>query len=171
MKAIIAYSDLDTETCTALVTMYKYAVVPDSSIVRAKDPFFKPDDGEWRGLPLHGVIIDRLGKGISKKYASRYYNNCLSAVHPYNLNLNNRMEPVIRWSRDGALVVSPAVPVSGVEKQVLDIIDDIISEVSYNLTLKTGDLVLFGNASKSFQLLNKSTDYMIPSYAGFPDLS
>lgn len=167
MKAIIAYNDIDTLSSTEGISMYKYAVVPDSAIIRAKDPFFKPDGSEWTGMTLHGVIIDRLGKGISTEYATRYYNNCLTAVHPFDPRLTTWIEPVSRWSRDGALVVSPAQPICDESKEVLDIINSIITKISYDLTLKTGDLVLYGDASKIFQIESKSADYMIPPYAGF----
>lgn len=48
--------------------------MPDSSIVRTRQPFFVPDfAGETRLMPTLVLRIGKLGKGIASRFADRYF--------------------------------------------------------------------------------------------------
>ena len=159
MKAILAYNDRNSEMCRA--------VVCDSAHLRAKEPFFVPDDRQWYGMVLRGVRIDRLGKNISLKFADRYYNEVVTAAHPFAGEPEDNA--VDRWCRDGALVVSEAVSAENIDADMRHTLNSLIMECSRNMTLKTGDLVLAGFFDPVFKIENKSYDIFIPQLKGFPD--
>lgn len=52
----------------------KWYNLPDSAFIRSGKPFFIPEfDSSFVAYPGLAVRIDRLGKGISARFASRYY--------------------------------------------------------------------------------------------------
>lgn len=158
MKAIISYIDAENKKNTALVC--------DSAIIRSHNPFFLPDDACRKGMVLGGVRINRLGKGITAKYADRYYAECLSAVHPYVDG--KEQSQLSRWGIDGALVVGDPAPSDTLPREFKDEIDRLIDEVSQLTTLKTGDLVLMESPRDSFDIANGRADYNCVSEYGTP---
>lgn len=160
MKAVITYKDEAGQLHTA--------IVPDSAITRSKEPFFMPDDRPWKALTLSGMVIDRLGKSIAPKYASRYYSQCITAVHPFAVDESETYFD--QWGRDGALVVCPAVSADGLTDEMRDIFASLIESASRTATLKTGDLILFGDFEGVFPLERESKDYNVEGLSGCPPL-
>lgn len=158
MKAIIDYHPERKTRQTALVC--------DSALTRAKDPFFVPNDQRWYGMPLRGVRIDRLGKGIEERFANRYYSECLTAVHPYTDSTTEL--DVDRWGRDGSLVISETISADNLSAEEKMKIDHLVSEFSKNMTLKTGDLILTGSTEDCFVLEQRSYNIDIPPVDGYP---
>lgn len=131
------------------------SISPDSAIVSRGNPWFKPEDGaDWRGKVLIGTCITRLGMHISEKFAERYYQNFIAAVHTYS----HTADASVRWMRDGALVTGLGL-VDAASQQPLTLtaadkscslnpasfkktVDRAIAYVSSYITLKTGDFVL-----------------------------
>lgn len=126
MKAII----FDTENNIV-------GIVPDSAIEPARNPFFVPEgDSRWVVVPLTGVRIDRLGKGIATCFADRYFSEVVSAVHTCSCST----DPV-EWSHDGALLVGTAAPKDDYAALAASM-TDLVAKAATAMTLKTGDLVL-----------------------------
>ena len=160
MKVIVDYSDIYPNS--------KLAIIPDSAITRAKDPFFIPDEGDWNGLVLRGVCIDRLGKAIDPKFVNRYYSQCLTASHPC---AGDRPSDLLcDWVRDGAIVVSNCDEASEIDPVFRQKLNNLICHVSNVATLKTGDLFFIADKSQPIKLKNQSADYFIDSSFGFPPL-
>ncbi len=152
-------------------------MLPDSAIVRTDNPWFVPDfDDEFRLYPVFAVRIDRLGKSVSPKYAPRYYNEAAICMTAYAQNLLHRLrEKGLPWdyavsfdkscmigdfmpfpviSEDDTLIVEMAGKIIKPDLAgIKDIIDNTISVVSRNNTIKTGDLIL----------IPVSDEYFIPS--------
>lgn len=58
-----------------------WMLLPDSAMIRSGKPVFLPDDDEpFVMLPSLCIRIDKLGKHISEKFASRYFNEVAPAV-------------------------------------------------------------------------------------------
>lgn len=156
MKALISYYDK--------VGHEKTAMIADSAITRAKDPFFVPDERKWIGMPLYGIRIDRLGKGINLEFAERYYNECLSAVHPFACEHEDT--GVAKWARDGALIISEGSLAENLSSDFKNQINRLISLLSESITLKTGDLILIGEPDASFPIEHRSYNVEIPEFKG-----
>ena len=147
---------------------------PDSSILKNNKPFFLPDFSSEVHYEVEVVIkIDRLGKGISTKFAPRYYSEVTVGIDITARDLQNRFSKAgLPWELskafDGSAPLGKFVPVSAF-KDIgnidfrLDIndktvqqsntsdmifgIDEIVSFVSRFFTLKTGDLIFTGTPS------------------------
>ena len=147
---------------------------PDSSILKNNKPFFLPDFSSEVHYEVEVVIkIDRLGKGISTKFAPRYYSEVTVGIDITARDLQNRFSKAgLPWELskafDGSAPLGKFVPVSAF-KDIgnidfrLDIndktvqqsntsdmifgIDEIVSFVSRFFTLKTGDLIFSGTPS------------------------
>lgn len=160
MKAIIGYKDL--------AQTVQLAVVCDSAITRARDPFFVPDDRTWKILPLYGIIIDRLGKGIQQKFAYKYYHQCFRGAHPFAAENPDLF--VSRWERDGALIMGMPTDIVTLDQEIKTTFDTFIETISKFCTLKTGDMLLFGNEKEAFHIENCSHDYFIDPNCGLPGM-
>ena len=160
MKALIFIPDKEKNSV-------RTAVICDSAILRAKDPFFVPDARPWRGWILRGVRIDRLGKSIKPEFASRYYNEALTAVHSFT-SLDEY--EASRWCRDGSLIVSEPVNASALTGTSKAEIDDVISFFSRSMTLKTGDMVFIADMENAFHLDSPPSNMEVQSVNGFPPM-
>jgi 2-keto-4-pentenoate hydratase/2-oxohepta-3-ene-1,7-dioic acid hydratase in catechol pathway len=138
---------------------------PDSAIVNRGKPWFLPDDApNWHAKLLIGTCISRLGMHISEKFASRYYQNFITAIHTYA----PLAEHSVRWCRDGALVTGPG-EISASTNDALNItigdnsivfdpdslrnsINAAVAYASSYITLKTGDLILLDTDLPDFIL-------------------
>ena len=146
-------------------------ISPDSAIISRGNPWFLPDDApSWKGKVLLGTCITRLGMHIAEKFANRYYQNFIAAVHTYSDNA----EQSVRWSRDGALVTGAGVVPASSDgtlnlvaagsrydcdaNLVREKIDSLIAYVSKFITLKTGDLILFDTGINDFDI-NEGFDF------------
>ncbi len=144
---------------------------PDSSLLKKNKPFFLPDFSEDIHYEVEVVIkISKLGKGISAKFASRYYDELTLGIDITARDLQGRLAKAgLPWELskcfDGAAPVGSFVPVSsagnvdnldfrleinnkivqqGNTSDMIFKIDEIVEYVSRYFTLKTGDLIFTG---------------------------
>lgn len=134
------------------------ACSPDSAVISRGNPWFVPVSDitdPWSISLWCAAVICRLGKGISVKFAPRYFSECVLAAHPFFRDAPASAE----WLRDGAVVLDgpqfapgsiPAASVSDTRATVYpevtlpspDLLARAVADVSVFVTLRTGDLVL-----------------------------
>ena len=144
---------------------------PDSALLRENKPFFIPDFSKQVEYEVELVVrINRLGKNISEKFASRYYEEVALGVDFTARDLQQRQRALgapweIAKAFDNSAVISDFIPLStlanaegisfslsknGVEVQrgntrdMLFSVNQIIAYVSQFFTLKRGDLIYTG---------------------------
>ena len=144
---------------------------PDSSILKNNKPFFLPDFSIDIHYEVEVVIkISKLGKGISAKFAHRYYDEITLGIDITARDLQNKLRTSgMPWelSRcfDGAAPIGNFIPVTdrtnmanldfrleindkvvqnGNTSDMIFGINQIIEYVSKFFTLKTGDLIFTG---------------------------
>jgi len=147
---------------------------PDSALLKKNKPFFLPDFSDKIQYETEIVIkIGRLGKGISAKYAHRYYNELTLGIDITARDIQARnaaagMPWELSKAFDGAAPVGKFIPVGSVKDinsldfrleindkivqqgnsaDMIFSIDEIIAYVSRFFTLKTGDLIFTGTPS------------------------
>ena len=147
---------------------------PDSALLRENKPFFIPDFSKQVEYEVELVVrINRLGKNISEKFASRYYEEVALGVDFTARDLQQRQRALgapweIAKAFDNSAVISDFIPLStlanaegisfslsknGVEVQrgntrdMLFSVNQIIAYVSQFFTLKIGDLIYTGTPS------------------------
>ena len=147
---------------------------PDSSIIKNNKPFFLPDFSREIHYEVEVVIkISKLGKGISPKFAHRYFDELTLGIDITARDLQNQFSKSgLPWELskcfDGAAPLGKFIPVSTItdmkninfrleindkivqESSTSDMIfgfEDIIAYVSRFFTLKTGDLIFTGTPS------------------------
>jgi 2-keto-4-pentenoate hydratase/2-oxohepta-3-ene-1,7-dioic acid hydratase in catechol pathway len=152
---------------------------PDSSILKNNKPFFLPDFSENIHYEVEVVIkISKLGKGISAKFAQRYYDEITVGIDITARDIQSRLTASGKpWELskcfDGAAPLGRFIPVTGkMNMSDLDFrleinnkmvqkgntsdlifgINEIIEYVSKYFTLKTGDLIFTGTPSGVGQL-------------------
>lgn len=158
MKGIVFYKDKECGPTSSMVC--------DSAITRASNPFFMPDERLWHGMVLRGVRIDRLGKGIEPEFAGRYYSECLTAVHPFPADM--RDSEAVLWGRDGSLVCSDSVPSEMMDVELRERVDKAIAEISRDVILKTGDLILIESAGEELHIGSPPEDIQVGEGSGCP---
>jgi 2-keto-4-pentenoate hydratase/2-oxohepta-3-ene-1,7-dioic acid hydratase in catechol pathway len=163
---------------------------PDSSILKKNKPFFLPDFSANIHYEVEVVIkISKLGKGISAKFAPRYFDEVTVGIDITARDLQARLSTAgMPWEIskcfDGAAPIGSFVSVSdikdvqnqdfrleinGIEVQKSSTADmifgfnEIIEYVSRYFTLKTGDLIFTGTPSGVGQL--KRNDNLV-AYLG-----
>jgi acylpyruvate hydrolase len=147
---------------------------PDSSILKKNKPFFLPDFSDNIHYEVEVVIkISKLGKGISAKFAPRYYDEVTVGIDVTARDIQSRMAAKgLPWELskcfDGAAPLGEYIPVGSVndmanldfrleinnkivqQSNTCDMIfgfNEIIEYVSEFFTLKTGDLIFSGTPS------------------------
>jgi 2-keto-4-pentenoate hydratase/2-oxohepta-3-ene-1,7-dioic acid hydratase in catechol pathway len=147
---------------------------PDSSILKNNKPFFLPGFSSMIQYEAELVVkISKLGKGISAKYAHRYYDEITLGIDITARDIQNRNSAGgLPWELskcfDGAAPLGRFIPVSSVKdinnigfrleindkivqqgntSDMIFNINDIIEYVSQFFTLKTGDLIFTGTPS------------------------
>ena len=147
---------------------------PDSSILKNNKPFFLPGFSEEIHYEVEVVAkISKLGKGISAKFAHRYYNEITVGIditaRDLQSNLSGNGLPwEISKCFDGAAPVGKFIPVRNLKNinnidfrleindkvvqqsntsDMIFSLDEIIAYVSVFCTLKTGDLIFTGTPS------------------------
>jgi len=163
---------------------------PDSSILKNNKPFFLPEFSDNIHYEVEVVIkISKLGKGISAKFAHRYYDEVTVGIDITARDLQSRQAAAgMPWEIskcfDGAAPLGTFITVSSVkdlnnldfrldinhktvqESNTSDMIfgfNEIIEYVSKFFTLKTGDLIFTGTPSGVGQL--KRNDNLV-AYLG-----
>ncbi len=145
---------------------------PDTALLRNNDPFYIPSfDGEFVPEFQMVVKINKVGKSVSEKFASRYYDEVGVGVN--FTPRNARKEAVgegLPWEMHSAFDHSSAVSLKFLSLAALDrkigdakvemqlgdehfcgdyslmrfSVDSIIAELSRMMTLKIGDLIYMG---------------------------
>jgi 2-keto-4-pentenoate hydratase/2-oxohepta-3-ene-1,7-dioic acid hydratase in catechol pathway len=130
-------------------------VIADSALVRHGTPLFVPDFAlDWELDIVPAVVINRLGKTIPPKFATRYY---------HQIGLMARLLPAdgveggaLSTSFDGALCVGLTLPADNLSQLTVAVgglapvtvnrddllIDESIALISRYMMLKTGDVIL-----------------------------
>jgi acylpyruvate hydrolase len=163
---------------------------PDSALLKNNKPFFLPGFSDNIQYEIEVVIkISKLGKGISAKFAHRYYDEVTLGIDITARDIQNRQAKAgMPWELskcfDGAAPVGEFVPVGDI-KDLMDLdfrleinnsvvqksntsdmifgFNEIIEYVSQFFTLKTGDLIFTGTPSGVGQL--KRNDNLV-AYLG-----
>jgi 2-keto-4-pentenoate hydratase/2-oxohepta-3-ene-1,7-dioic acid hydratase in catechol pathway len=147
---------------------------PDSCILKNNKPFFLPGFSSMIHYEVEVVIrISKLGKGISAKFAHRYYDELTLGIDITARDIQNRNSAAgLPWELskcfDGAAPLGRFVPVSSIKdidnidfrleingrvvqhgntSDMIFSINEIVSYVSKYFTLKTGDLIFSGTPS------------------------
>jgi 2-keto-4-pentenoate hydratase/2-oxohepta-3-ene-1,7-dioic acid hydratase in catechol pathway len=147
---------------------------PDSTLLKNNKPFFLPDFSKEIHYEVEVVVkISKLGKGISARFAHRYYDEVTLGIDITARDLQNNLSRAgLPWEIskcfDGAAPLGKFVPVKTIkdlndvtfrleingskvqESSTSDMIfgiDEIIAYVSRFFTLKTGDLIFTGTPS------------------------
>ena len=165
------YPDHNTEMKHESVGEPLIFIKPDSALLRENKPFFIPDFSKQVEYEVELVVrINRLGKNISEKFASRYYEEVALGVDFTARDLQQRQRALgapweIAKAFDNSAVITDFIPLStlanaegisfslsknGVEVQrgntrdMLFSVNQIIAYVSQFFTLKIGDLIYTG---------------------------
>lgn len=144
---------------------------PDSSILKNNKPFFLPDFSINIHYEVEVVLkISQLGKGITAKFASRYYDEITLGIDITARDLQSRLAATgLPWEIskcfDGAAPLGRFIPVTSIKdmtnidfrleinnkvaqkSNTSDMIfgfNEIVEYVSKFFTLKTGDLIFTG---------------------------
>jgi fumarylpyruvate hydrolase len=147
---------------------------PDSAILKKNKPFFIPDFSTDVQYEAEIVLrISKLGKGISAKYAHRYFDALTVGIDFTARDLQNKFSKAghpweLSKTFDGSAPLGSFIPkerfadltnisftldINGIRKQAGNTSDliftfnDIISYVSRYYTLKTGDFIFTGTPS------------------------
>jgi 2-keto-4-pentenoate hydratase/2-oxohepta-3-ene-1,7-dioic acid hydratase in catechol pathway len=147
---------------------------PDSSILKNNKPFFLPGFSSMIQYEAEIVLkISKLGKGISPKFAHRYYDELTLGIDITARDIQNRNSAAgLPWELskcfDGAAPVGKFVPVNSIldmnniefrleiNKVIVQMgntsdmifsFNEIVAYVSRFFTLKTGDLIFTGTPS------------------------
>jgi 2-keto-4-pentenoate hydratase/2-oxohepta-3-ene-1,7-dioic acid hydratase in catechol pathway len=147
---------------------------PDSSILKNNKPFFLPGFSNMIQYEAEVVIkISKLGKGISPKFAHRYFDELTIGIDITARDIQNRNSAAgLPWELskcfDGAAPIGKFLPAGSVgDLKNLDFrleindkivqhgntsdmifgFNEIVSYVSRFFTLKTGDLIFTGTPS------------------------
>jgi acylpyruvate hydrolase len=163
---------------------------PDSSILKNNKPFFLPDFSANIHYEVEVVLkISKLGKGISAKFAPRYFDEVTLGIDITARDLQNRQAKAgMPWEIskcfDGAAPIGRFIPVASIKDMTnidfrLEINDkvvqksttsdmifgfnEIIEYISKFFTLKTGDLIFTGTPPGVGQL--KRNDNLV-AYLG-----
>jgi len=166
---------------------------PDSSLLKNNKPYFLPDFSEQIHYEVEVVVkISRLGKGISVKYAPRYYDEVTLGIDITARDIQSRLSARgFPWELskcfDGSAPIGKFIPVAsagdmkkldfslringhtvqkGNTSDMIFSINEIISFVSGFFTLKTGDLIFTGTPS-GVGLLKKN-DNLVASLGDKP---
>lgn len=144
---------------------------PDTSILRKNRSFFIPDFSNDLHHEVELVLkIDKVGKSISRKFASRYYSSVGLGIDFTARDLQNKLKDKgLPWEKSKAFDFSAAIStdfipldelntnnirfrldINGETRQTGDSshmifpFDELIEHISKFFTLKTGDLIYTG---------------------------
>lgn len=180
MKIINVIGDEETsEGITA-----RWRVLPDSALLKGRNPFFVPDfPGDITITAAIAVKINKLGKGIPERFATRYYSETAPAVifraEEYGARLRASGYPdSAAYSFDKAVIVGEfhsrelpqdmEIEISIADDKGKEIevrkftiretrqaISRGIAQLSRDNTLKTGDIILIdGNGTSATAVID-----------------
>ena len=144
---------------------------PDSTLLLTERPMFYPDfGGSWHAVIYLAVHINRLGKGVSIKFAPRYYDGVTLALHsipaekdilPHGIltGMDNSITHGL-WLAPEMLPRLTSVCINGIETNLglpdMDYINRMVSWVSTHTTIRTGDLLLIPSVAEPLTLRPRS---------------
>ena len=166
-----------------------YYTLPETSLQRNGKPVFLPDYANPAQLEVHlAVRICRLGRHISARFASRYYDAVTVMPHfiapalwektqklglPWDaaLGFDNatplgefvEIAPSTVSQLDFSLRVDGKEQMSGSTTQWLHHVDNVIAEVSQYFTLRRGDILLMGAPTAPIFI---TPDHKVETYLG-----
>lgn len=157
-----ASTDVAIEYCGSPV----WYEIPDSAISRSGNPFFVPEEGgEYVAFPAAAFRICKLGKSISKRFASRYYDEATIGFSVVAAGLLRELRAAsLPWTAaiafDRSCLLGNFIPISAfkdIQSVEIECGDDrfsyhtadsetslaeAINVISAGNTLKTGDIIL-----------------------------
>ena len=166
-----------------------YYTLPETALLRNGKPVFLPDYANPAQLEVHlAVRICRLGRHISARFASRYYDAATVMPHfiapalwektqklglPWDaaLGFDNatplgecvEITPSTVSQLDFSLRVDGKEQMSGSTTQWLHHVDNVIAEVSQYFTLRRGDILLMGAPTAPIFI---TPDHKVETYLG-----
>lgn len=142
----------------------------DSNVLQGVNPFFVPDFAEgFEAVPGIGFRIERLGKGIGRRFAKRYYSELTALVNfrpvkdgilrcnefifdksvgvgrfapipvKETINVKTTLKELAGKSRTGTLIENKETEFD--RNGLLELFDEAIERVSAYNTVKTGDTI------------------------------
>ena len=144
--------ELNSEKPTNPVVFLK----PDSAILAKNHPFIIPDFSENIHYEVEVIVkINRVGKHIDKKFASKYYNEIGLGIDFTARDLQNHLKDKgLPWEKckafDGSAVIGSWLPLS----QIKD-----VNNISFSL-IKNDEVVQIGNTSKMLWKIDEIIEYV-----------
>lgn len=152
--------------------------LPDSTVIKSGKPFFLPEpENGYEALLSVAIRIDRLGKSIREKFASRYYSMAAPVVNVVNRPLLDELRGKgLPWDEavafDGSCWLGDFIECASLlhdgsslrmysgedevavwrPESLAMRVDRLIERVSIVNTLKTGDIVVFGFPPAGYRL-------------------
>ncbi|MCI9285077.1 MAG: hypothetical protein HFJ91_04645 [Muribaculaceae bacterium] len=130
--------------------------LPDSTLLRRGYPMFYPDFGSgWSIEPYLAVRLSRLGKGVSLKFATRYYDAVAPAIRlilpgapavmqgalsgmDFSVSHGDWRTPVEYLEAGSITIQDVEIPLPSSTEEI----DRMIPHVSRLTTIKMGDIIL-----------------------------
>lgn len=155
--------------------------MPDSSILRSGNPFFIPDsDSEYRVFPSLCLRIGRLGKNVAERFAHRYPDAwTMGAAVVAATRLQALREASMPWAAavafDRSCLIGNLQPIDTLKEygtfeiehagskisyepaKLIRSCYSIISAVTADNTIKTGDLILAGLDTRGITLCENAS--------------
>lgn len=146
-----ASSLYNNEDASSALASFVIAEQPESALIRAGQPFFVPDwDGNFEAEVMFVIRIDRLGRCIAPRFASRYYSEVALGVNFTARDTLDKLKAEAQpW--DAAVGFDQSVAVGRFQKvenlsaiaPPPETLHRGIAACSLRYTLKSGDLLMF----------------------------
>lgn len=135
----------------------KMVLKSDSSLMVNRKPFFIPDwSTDMRYVPCAVVRVCKLGKHISEKFASRYYDSIAPAINIFAEDYRQSGDAIRTWAFDGSLPVGTFMSMNQyLPSDLIVDIDTAISQVSQLMTIRQGDLIFIERKVSSRSLVRE----------------
>lgn len=135
----------------------KMVLKSDSSLMVNRKPFFIPDwSTDMRYVPCAVVRVCKLGKHISEKFASRYYDSIAPAINIFAEDYRQSGDAIRIWAFDGSLPVGTFMNLNQyLPSDLIVDIDTAISQVSQLMTIRQGDLIFIERKVSSRSLVRE----------------
>lgn len=137
-------------------------IIPDSAIIKDRKPFFMPDfSSKWAYDLNIAVRVNRLGKNVGEKFASRYYDAITLCLRMIPVDMIEKLSVAgitsnLASSFDGAIILGDWQSIDSIQEQIKisignfetivntsDIkIDNSIKQLSKYFTFKIGDILI-----------------------------
>ena len=135
----------------------KMVLKSDSSLMVNRKPFFIPDwSTDMRYVPCVVVRVCKLGKHISEKFASRYYDCIAPAINIFAEDYRLAGDAIRAWAFDGSLPVGTFMNLDQyLPGDLIVDIDKAICQVSQLMTIRQGDLIFIERAVPACSLVRE----------------